>query len=130
MVSTIIQNQDDFRQQRLRRPGSVQLASVPSVFQQVIVPGKPLEAIRVGTSLLWVSESPTIFHACSLACGPGLSVFVGVSLWQASPARRVAEQGVSSISLFELTLPMQFIKEAVMNIHTSIGIGIALIMAA
>jgi len=52
---------------RSRRPGSVQPASVPSAFQQVISPGHVRESTRVGTCPRWTSDSPTTL-TCMLIC--------------------------------------------------------------
>jgi hypothetical protein len=52
---------------RSRRPGSVQPASVPSAFQQVISPGHVRESTRAGTCSRWTSDSPTTL-TCMLIC--------------------------------------------------------------
>jgi NAD(P)-binding Rossmann-like domain len=84
---------DNSRQLRSRRPGSVRRASVPTAFRHVISPGVAREVSRVGTSPLGPAIAPPLSHVCSFADGPGLPVFAGVSLWQASPPRPVAGEG-------------------------------------
>ena len=49
---------DNLRQQRSRRPGSVQPASVPSAFRQVISPGHVRESTRAGTCSLGPAIAP------------------------------------------------------------------------
>ncbi len=58
---------NNLRQPRSRRPGSVQPASVPSAFQQVIDPGHVRESTRAGTCPHWTNDSPTTL-SCLLAC--------------------------------------------------------------
>ena len=58
----------------LRRPDPVQLSKVPATFRKVIESGVALEVMRIGTSLLRASESPTtLVRVCSSAYGHRLS---------------------------------------------------------
>ena len=116
--------EDNFRQARSRRPGSVRRASVPSAFRHVSSPGVARKVSRVGTSPLGPAIAPPRSHVCSFADGPGLPVFAGVSLWQASPPRPVAGEGVCVTSaawcglcrrLFP-RLPMPLVVERAMHI--------------
>ncbi|HEX9134083.1 MAG TPA: hypothetical protein VF844_17460 [Ktedonobacteraceae bacterium] len=55
----------------------------------------PRKCWELEPHLARASGSPTTLRAGSSARGPGLPVFVGVSLWQASPTSPVATQGVT-----------------------------------
>ena len=94
VVSAVAQIVDNSRQSRSRRPGSVRRVSVPSAFRHVISPGVARKVSRVGTSPLGPALAPPLSHVCSFADGPGLPVFAGVPLWQASPPRPLAGEGV------------------------------------
>ena len=128
---------DHSRKLRSRRPGSVRRVSVPSAFRHVISPGVARKVSRVGTSPLGPALAPPLSHVCSFADGPDLPVFAGVSLWQATPPRPVAGEGVCFTSaaccglrrrLFP-RLPMPLPVERAMHILRGVEVSIGLVVA-
>ena len=75
---------DNPGQQRARRPGSVQPASVPSAFQQVISPGHVRQSTRAGTCSLGPALAPPPCVSAHLQTG--LACFSGVSLHRLLPS--------------------------------------------
>jgi hypothetical protein len=127
---------DNSRQSRSRRPGSARRVSVPSAFRHVISPGVARKVSRVGPSPLGPALAPPRSHVCSFADGPGLPVFAGLPLWQASPPRPVAGEGVCVTSaawcglrrrLF-LRLPMPLAIERAMHIYRGVKVSISFVV--
>ncbi len=119
---------------RSRRPGSVQPASVPSAFQQVISPGHVRESTRAGTCPRWTSDSPTTL-TCMLICiraWPASSGCPSTGFFPPTWGRR--ERVASNIALpsvgrrFLAWLPMPLAIERAMHIHARIEVGIRLVV--
>src|SRR5258708_12468654 len=61
---------DNPGQPRSRRPGSIQLAKVPSAYRQVMSPAAALEATRAGTSPRQTRQTPPTFRSRSSSPAP------------------------------------------------------------